>query len=82
MSIVSQLYAARWLLISAVVVVYGVSKYRVYKRLSAFKGPFSTGWSELWHVSWILGTRGHLAYQEVNKKYGQLLVETDFDRSG
>lgn len=71
MSLILQLYAARWLLLSAVLVVYVADKYRKYVRLRAFKGPFSTGWSELWHTRVLLGLRSHLAYKDVNDKYGE-----------
>ncbi|KAH8724033.1 benzoate 4-monooxygenase cytochrome-like protein P450 [Phaeosphaeriaceae sp. PMI808] len=72
MSLIAQLYAARWLLLSAVVVLYLADKYRKYARLRAFKGPFSTGWSEVWHTHKILCLRSHLSYKEVNDKYGPI----------
>ena len=74
MSIVAQLYAARWLLVAAVFVLYCASQYRTYKRLAAFKGPISTGWSEIWHTRAILGLRSHLKYKEVNDEYGKSIV--------
>jgi hypothetical protein len=71
MSVLAQLYALRWFLVSAVVLLYAASKYRTYRRLAAFKGPFSTGWCELWHSYHLFGTRSHLVYRNVNEKYGQ-----------
>jgi hypothetical protein len=71
MSLFAQLYALRWTICSAVVLLYVTSKYHTYRRLAAFKGPFSTGWSELWHSYHLLGIRSHLVYRDVNEKYGE-----------
>jgi hypothetical protein len=71
MSLLAQLVAAKWLLLAAIIVLYTVDRYQKYVRLQAFKGPFSTGWSEWWHTRAILGMRSHLAYKEVNEKYGE-----------
>jgi hypothetical protein len=71
MSILTEVYAHRWLFICAIALLYGVSKYRTYRRLAAFQGPFSSGWCELWHSYQIFGTRSHLAYRDVNDKYGE-----------
>lgn len=73
MSLLAQLYALRWLLLCAVITMYVTYKYRKYDRLRHFKGPFSTGWSELWHSCVILGLHSHLAYKNVNDKYGEWL---------
>jgi cytochrome P450 len=72
MSLLAQLYALRWVLLSAVLVVYVADKYRKYNRLRQFDGPFGTGWSEFWHSRVILGLRSHLAYKDVNDKYGPI----------
>ncbi|KAJ4350772.1 hypothetical protein N0V95_004449 [Ascochyta clinopodiicola] len=72
MSLLVQLYALRWLLLSAVVAVYLADKYRRYDRLRHFSGPFGTGWSEFWHSRVILGLHSHLAYKHVNDKYGPI----------
>ena len=72
MSIISNLCDARWGLASAVLVLYVLNKFRKYRRLQAFKGPFSTGWSELWHIRTIFSMRSHLIYREVDDKYGEL----------
>lgn len=71
MSLFAQLYAVRWLLLSALLALYVTDKYRKYVRLRAFSGPFSTGWSELWHTRVILDKRSHLAYKDVNDRYGE-----------
>jgi hypothetical protein len=70
MSIATQLYALRWLLIAAALTLYGVSKYRTYKRLAEFQGPPGTGWSELWHIRAILSKRAHMLYKDANDTYG------------
>lgn len=72
MALSTQLYDLRWVLAIVVVTVYAAFKYRTYQRLAAFKGPFSTGWCEAWHSYWIMGTRSHLAYKDVNDKYGKI----------
>jgi hypothetical protein len=72
MSLFAQLYAARWLLLTVAFAAYVANRYRKYRRLQAFRGPFSTGWSELWHIRAILEGRSHVAYKEVNDKYGEL----------
>lgn len=71
MSLLVELYALRWLLLTAVFALYAVDKCRKYNRLRHFNGPLSTGWSELWHSRVILGLHSHLAYKEVNDKYGE-----------
>jgi hypothetical protein len=71
MSLLVQLYAARWMLFGALLVLYAVSKYRQYRRLAAFKGPFSTGWSDLWHALTIVRNDSHLRYLGLNDKYGK-----------
>jgi hypothetical protein len=71
MSLLTQLYNLQWLLAFIVLLVHLISKYRAYRRLSALKGPFSTGWSEMWHSYQIIGSRSHLAYQDVNDRYGE-----------
>lgn len=70
MSLLTQLYAVRWLLLTAALVLYVVHKYRRYKRLQHFDGPFGAGLSEFWHVKTILRQDTHLIYKAVNEKYG------------
>ena len=42
-----------------------------YWRLRQFKGPFSTGFSDL-RLSWaILSLKAHLFYAEATEKYGE-----------
>jgi cytochrome P450 len=75
MFVLTQLYALRWFLAFAVVLLYAASKYHTYQRLAAFKGPFSTGWCELWHSYHLIGTRSHLVYRDVNDRYGKWLLK-------
>jgi hypothetical protein len=70
MGILLQIYELRWLLALAAGVLYVGQKIQVYYRLKAFKGPFSTGFSELWHSRVLLSTTWHLKYKEVCAKYG------------
>ncbi|EAQ88674.1 hypothetical protein CHGG_05293 [Chaetomium globosum CBS 148.51] len=48
MELLFAVYEARGLLLCLGLAVYLVYKVWVYRRLSAFKGPFSSGWSEAW----------------------------------
>lgn len=70
MGILSQFYSLSWALASVLMAVYVCQKLRTYNRLKAFKGPFSSGWSEAWHIFAILSFKSHLKYDEVCKKYG------------
>lgn len=70
MALFAEVYAVRWLLLSVVFLFYLADKYRKYRRLQAFKGPFSSGWSEVWHSRAILSMQSHLRYKDVCDKYG------------
>lgn len=70
MSFFVQLHFSRWLLAAISTILYIIWKYRAYKRLAAFTGPFSTGWSEIWHTYTILAMQSHLKYKEINDRYG------------
>ncbi|WYZ45977.1 hypothetical protein EsH8_IX_000202 [Colletotrichum jinshuiense] len=72
MGILSQFYSLSWALASVLMAVYVCQKLRTYNRLKAFKGPFSSGWSEAWHIFAILSFKSHLKYDEVCKKYGPI----------
>ena len=71
MTLFAHVYAVKWLLLAIAFVAYVANQYQKYRRLAAFSGPFSTGWSELWHIRAILGGHSHDAYKEVNDKYGE-----------
>jgi hypothetical protein len=72
MGLFAQLLDMKWLLASIAFLIYAGSKYRTYSRLKHFKGPFSTGFSELWHSRVILECKSHLVYDQVCEKYGKL----------
>lgn len=71
MAILSQLYTTRWVLAGLCIALYAALKYKTYKRLSHFKGPFGAGWWEVWHIRAILSLRSHEKYREVTDKYGE-----------
>lgn len=70
MALFAQLYSFRWVVAFVLLAAYAGTKIRTYNRLKAFKGPFSTGWSEAWHALAILSFKSHLKYDEVIRKYG------------
>ncbi len=70
MGFLSVAYSNRWLVALAGLLFYIIYKIRGYNRLKAFKGPFSSGWFEIWHSYTILGDKEHLKYKEVCDKYG------------
>lgn len=73
MSLLSSIYPLRWFLGLAMLAVYLASKVRTYRRLRHFKGPFSTGFSDLWHARLIVNHKNHRGYKDVLDKYGALL---------
>ncbi|KLU91390.1 pisatin demethylase [Magnaporthiopsis poae ATCC 64411] len=72
MSLLSSIYPLRWFLGLALLVVYLASKVRTYRRLRHFKGPFSTGFSDLWHARLIANHKNHQGYKDVLDKYGPI----------
>ncbi|KAI8942935.1 hypothetical protein NX059_000973 [Plenodomus lindquistii] len=72
MSLAVGFYELRYLVLFFVLLGYLANKYRTYRRLQEFPGPFSTGWTEAWHVRTVLSTKCHLRYNEVSAKYGRL----------
>jgi hypothetical protein len=51
--------------------IFIADRFIKYWRLRQFKGPFSTGFSDLWHSWAILSLKAHLFYGEVTEKYGK-----------
>lgn len=47
-----------------------ITRVRRYLRLRHIPGPLSTGWSRLWLLRQAVSGNSHLAFIEVNKKYG------------
>lgn len=70
MELLFAVYEARGLLLCLGLAVYLVYKVWVYRRLSAFKGPFSSGWSEAWSSVTTVSNIAHLKHKEVCGKYG------------
>jgi len=56
----------------SIVAFLAASRYSQYQRLKQFKGPFSTGFSWLWHSKAVLSARAHRAYGDVTEKYGTI----------
>ncbi|KAH8885376.1 cytochrome P450 [Thozetella sp. PMI_491] len=73
MGLIDIFYDIRWHLTLAAAVAYGWVKIQAYYRLRAFKGPFSTGWLELWHIRALLSLDSHLRYKEACDKYGPIV---------
>lgn len=67
-----QRYDLRCLLVSAALVIYIVYKIQTYRRLRAFKGPFSAGFTSFWHSWSFLTWNSHLFYQDVCEHYGKM----------
>lgn len=44
---------------------------RDYWRLRHFKGPWSTGWSWVWHSRAVLSGAAHQWYGDATEKYGE-----------
>ncbi|KAK8066112.1 hypothetical protein PG997_012859 [Apiospora hydei] len=71
MGIAADLYDFRWFIALAALAAYLLQKTRAYYRLRSFQGPWSTGWSDLWHSWAILSLKSHLKYDEACRKYGK-----------
>ena len=71
MGLLSQIYGLRWELALATLAIFIGLKIHSYNRLSAFKGPFASGFSNIWHTRALLSPISHLKYREVCDKYGK-----------
>lgn len=80
MSLLGQLYLARWLVLAVAFAAYLANKYRKYRRLQAFPGPSSTGWSELLHICAILNKSAHHWYKAIGDRYGKYTGRTGLQR--
>lgn len=65
------IYEARWLVASVVLAIWAVLKIKQYYRLRHFKGPFGTGWFEIWHGLAYLSGNSHLKFKEATDEYGK-----------
>ncbi|KAF2456270.1 cytochrome P450 [Lineolata rhizophorae] len=86
MGIAALLLETRWPLLAAVTALFVAKKIRDNNRLKDFKGPFSTGWSNLYHTGIIWGTESHIRYARLCEQYGAIarvgpndLVTKDID---
>ena len=67
-----QLHENKWaLLLSIALLFYIASKYRTYRQLQAFNGPFLSGWCGVWHTCALLSLRSHQWYADACKKHGE-----------
>ncbi|KAF2503192.1 pisatin demethylase [Lophium mytilinum] len=61
-----------YLVVFAATVFFIVGRLRQYWRLKHFDGPFSTGFSWLWHSNVVLSGNAHKHYGYVTEKYGTI----------
>lgn len=73
MTALTFLYEARWVVLGLLTTVYIVNKIRVYYRLAHFKGPFSTGVSDFYHVKTMLSLDFNSTYTNLCETYGPLV---------
>lgn len=71
MAVTEELIGKAWLAPLILCILYVANQTRKYHRLSQFKGPFSSGWSEIPHINAIITHRSHLWYKEVTDRYGE-----------
>jgi hypothetical protein len=63
-----------WYPLALAVAAYLAKVYRDYARLRNFKGPWLSGWTDLWLVRSALGLQTHEDFARVCKKYGKRRV--------
>ncbi|KAM7214882.1 Cytochrome P450 [Rhypophila decipiens] len=73
MTVLSLVYDARWMVLGLLTLVYLGNKLILYHRLSHFKGPFSSGWSELYHIKTILSLDFNDTYNTLCETYGSIV---------
>ncbi|KFY37707.1 hypothetical protein V494_04641 [Pseudogymnoascus sp. VKM F-4513 (FW-928)] len=49
---------------------YIAHSYKQYSKLSAFRGPPTSGWSNFWLVRAVMRQNTHIDFADVNQKYG------------
>ncbi|RSM20322.1 hypothetical protein CDV31_000817 [Fusarium ambrosium] len=60
------------LLVAVLIFWSGISTWRQYNRLCAFKGPRLAGFSKWWLIKTVGSGRAYLDFWEVTKKYGSI----------
>jgi hypothetical protein len=73
LSIVAQVYHARWYIVAVLLASYIIRKVRTYRRLSHIKGPWLAHFSELWLLATIYQQKAHYVFYDTKKKYGAWL---------
>ncbi|KAF2817669.1 pisatin demethylase [Mytilinidion resinicola] len=61
-----------YLVVFGAVILFVVGRLRQFWRLKQFDGPFSTGFSWLWHSNVVLSGNAHKYYGDVTEKYGTI----------
>jgi hypothetical protein len=72
MGIIAQVYENRWPIAWAIIAICLIAKIRTYRRLSAFNGPFTVGFSNFLFSRAIINFNVHLWHKEVIEKYGPI----------
>jgi hypothetical protein len=81
LSILEQLYHARWYIVAVPIVLYIVREVRTYRRLSHIKGPPFAQFSQLWLLKTIYQQKAHYVFDDIRKKYGVWLKVIMFDKA-
>ena len=81
LSILEQLYHARWYIVAVVIASYIAREVRTYRRLSHIKGPWFAQFSQLWLLKTIYQQKAHYVFDDVRKKYGAWLKVIMFDKA-
>jgi uncharacterized membrane protein (DUF485 family) len=73
LSVIQQLYQARWYIVALLIASYIAQEIRAYRRLSHIKGPWFAQFSQLWLLTTIYQQKAHYVFDDVRKKYGAWL---------
>jgi len=63
------IYAQKWPILASLLLVYFARKLYIYQRLSYFKGPWGSGFTEFPHSRRLI-TEAYTWYEEACEKYG------------
>jgi hypothetical protein len=77
LSILEQVYRARWYIVTVVLAFYIARGIRSYRRLSHIKGPWLAQWSQLWLLTTIYQQKAHYVFYDIKKKYGAWLAKAN-----
>ena len=73
MAALSLLYDHWWVVALVGAVIYLVNKIQVYRRLSAFPGPSTTGFSNIWHTRAMMSLKAEV-YNKLCDDYGDFYL--------